>query len=258
MTGIEDVRIMIIFNIWFYLLSIVYTAAAILLFFPYVAFFRIFISHRRALKTFRRSISISGKGIIYLLVYPYIRVKYRDLTNADEEGPFVFVCNHRSSSDPFLMACLPGEIVQVVNIWPFRLPVLGVTARLAGYLSVREMPFEEFMLKAKTLLEQGVSIAAFPEGTRSGTKAVGNFHGAIFRVCLETGVSIVPVCIMGNEDKPPRSSLMLRPGVIKVHRLPSLTMENYKDMSPFKMKNTVRRVIMDHIEREEGGSNEVK
>lgn len=242
---------MIVFNIWYYLAFFVSTIAAVLFFLPILIAFRLFSSHRKTMKILRRAIIIYGK-ICIGLAWPYIRVKYRDLSNTDENVPSVYVCNHRSSSDPFLLAFLPGEVVQVVNIWPFGLPILGPVARLAGYLSVREMPFEEFREKAIELLQEGVSIAAFPEGTRTRDGSVGQFHGALFRVCMETGSSIVPICIMGNEDKPPRGSLLMQPGVVRIHRLEAFTQEKYKGMAPFKLKNVVRDVIISHIDREEG------
>lgn len=238
----------ILFNVWFYTLFLVYTLLITPLLTAFVVLSRLLFGRRRAMYVFRQVIKAYGKGIIKVLTFPCIRVRYRDLSAEGEPaGPCVFVCNHRSSSDPFLLAFLPGEIVQVVNTWPFRLPLLGIMARFAGYLSVKEMPFEEFAAKSSDYLNQGVSIAAFPEGTRSGGRTVGQFHGAIFRVCLETHVPIVPVCIVGNEDKPPRGSLLMRPGRVRVHRLPALCWEHYRELTPFKLKNTVRDMLRAHI-----------
>jgi len=243
----------VLFSLWFYPLFIVYTIAASLVFLVRVTLVRCFCSYRETLRVLRSSITLYGKGVVYLLVYPYIRVKYRDLSGETPgSGPHVVVCNHRSSSDPFLMACLSMELVQVVNVWPFRLPILGVVARLAGYLSVREMSFEEFSSKAGRLLEEGVSIVVFPEGTRSRSKMVGQFHSGVFRLCLEAHVPISPVCIMGSEDKPRRSSLLLHPGVVEVHRLPAITEQEYRGLTAFKLKNMVRRILMEYMEREEG------
>jgi 1-acyl-sn-glycerol-3-phosphate acyltransferase len=150
------------------------------------------------------------------------------------------------------MACLPFEIVQVVNIWPFKLPVLGFMARAAGYLSVREMPFEEFSRRVTDLLNQGVSVVAFPEGTRSADGSLGQFHSSIFRVALTSGYPIAPVCITGNEKIPARGTLLLKPGIIKMHKLPHLKFEDFKNQSPFKLKNDVRQLIARGIEAAEG------
>lgn len=166
-------------------------------------------------------------------------------------SPCIYVCNHRSAVDAFTMARLPNEIIQIVNIWPFKLPVLGFFAKFAGYLSIREMAPEAFLEKASGLLEQGVSIAAFPEGTRSTGREMGAFHGALFRLAQETGVAVVPVCLSGAEIVMPKGSRFLRPGVIRVRSLAPITKEAYQDLTPFKFKNMVRDIISRELDRME-------
>jgi len=195
----------------------------------------------------RRAISWYGKIIIRILPFPLIRVRYKNYVKNDVPGPYILVCNHQSASDPFLMACLPYECVQVVNIWPFRIPILGMFARFAGYLSVNEMSFEEFSRRVVDLLKKGVCIIAFPEGTRSGGKQMGNFHSSIFRIALQSQCSIVPLCISGNENIPSRGSLILYPGIIKVHKLPALQWEKYKDLKPVNLKNKIRNIIAEEL-----------
>ena len=248
----------VLFNIWFYVVMVLYTAVAIPLLSLVILIRRPFCTHRQAMGFFRRYISLYGRGIVSVLTYPCVRVRYRDFAGEKKHGPFVYVCNHRSSSDPFLLAFLPGEIVQVVNKWPFRLPAWGPFARMAGYISVREMPFEAFKTTVLQYLAQGVSIAAFPEGTRSASKEMGQFHGALFRTCLDCEATIVPVCIMGNEDKPRRGSLLIHPGVVRVHRLAGLGVDEYKGMTPFALKNHVRALIADHISKTEGRGDEAQ
>ena len=251
----KEALILICFNTIFYLLFIMFSLLGIPLFSLIVAFQAIFISHRKAMKKFRRAISWYGIVIIKALPYPFVKVIYKDLNKTKTAGPFIFACNHRSASDPFLLACLPYEIVQIVNIWPFKLPVLGIMAKFAGYLSIREMPFESFSKKVADLLNNGVSIAAFPEGTRSADGSLGQFHGSIFRVALQTGYPVVPLCITGNEKIPARGTLLLRPGTIKIHKLSPITYDEYRGFTPYKLKNMVRRLIADEIEVMEGKGN---
>ncbi len=145
------------------------------------------------------------------------------------------------------------EGIQVVNVWPFKIPVLGFFARLAGYLSIREMPPEEFMQRAAQLLEEGVSVIAFPEGTRSGSRRMGPFHGALFRLALQTGAPIVPLCLSGTENKPTKGSVVLNPGLIRMRFLPPITAESYRGMSAFKLKNHVRDRMAAELEKMEPG-----
>jgi 1-acyl-sn-glycerol-3-phosphate acyltransferase len=247
--------ILIWFNTVFYILFLLFSFFGILLFSLIVAAQAVFIPHRKAMRRFREAISWYGIVIIKALPYPFVRILYEDKDKTGGKGPYIFVCNHRSASDPFLMACLPYEFVQVVNIWPFKLPVLGFMARRAGYLSVREMPFEEFSEKTAALLNDGVSIVAFPEGTRSADGTLGQFHGSVFRVALQTGYPIVPVCITGNEKIPAKGTLVLQPGVVRIHKLAPVTPDRYRDLNPYKLKNLVRGLIADEIHAMEGKTN---
>ena len=230
-------------NLFFYTFFIIFSLIAFINLGSLIILLLLFLSKRKIFKFLRQAIRLYGAVIIRILPFPLIRINYKNCSRNDPPGPYLFVCNHRAASDPFFLAVFPYEIVQVVNIWPFRLPALGLIAKIAGYLSVREMPFAEFLMKTHTLIKEGVSIAAFPEGTRSRDKSVGQFNSAIFRLALETRIPIVPVCITGNENMPPIGSPFLRPGLIKIHRLPAITWEEYGNFSPFKLKNYVRDII---------------
>jgi len=152
------------------------------------------------------------------------------------------------------MCVLPHACVQIVNVWPFRIPVLGLYAKFSGYLNIRMMSHEQFMEKASKLLSEGASIIFFPEGTRSVSGRMGNFHGAAFRLALETKAPVVPLCIIGNENIPPKGSLLLRPGIIRVRRLPAITWEEYNDLNAFAFKNRVWHVIDTELTRMEEDS----
>jgi len=208
----------------------------------FIAFISLFAPERFVMKRFRHSISWYGKGVT-MVFFPFIQLRYEDHSKNNSQEPYIFVCNHRAASDAFLMSVLPHEAVQVVNIWPFRIPVIGFFARLAGYLSIRMMSHEEFLEKAMKLLEEKVSIIFFPEGTRSGGKQIGNFHGSAFRLALSSKASIVPLCITGNENMPPKGSWLMRPGTIIVRRLPAIEWQDYRDMNMFSLKKMVREII---------------
>ena len=236
-------------NVYFYLAFLLFSINSFTALGGLFIVFAIILQRRLAFKRLRRMISWYGDVTIRILPFPFVRINYKNLAGEDKlKGPYIFVCNHRSASDPFLMAVFPYEIIQVVNIWPFRVPFLGFIAKFAGYLSVREIPFEEFFQKSCKLIKEGVSIAVFPEGTRSRNKSLGQFNSAIFRVALETKCAIVPVCITGNEMIPPIESGVLNPGVIKIRRLNRITYDEYCNFSPFKLKNYVRDIISKEVQ----------
>ena len=241
----------LVLNLQFWTLFFAVSAAIMSLYAVVVTAIRLTRSRRVTLRRLRRAISWYGACILRC-GYPWARVRYVDLAPQEREGPFIFVCNHRSASDPFMMACLPFECIQVVNVWPFRLPFLGAIAKLAGYLSVRAMPVETFYEKAGQLLQQGVCVIAFPEGTRSVTRQAGPFNSSIFRLAERERAAIVPIVLSGTEDMPHKGSLALHPGVVRVHKLPACRWEEYREMTTFQLKNHVRDLICQHLAEIEG------
>ncbi len=234
-------------NFFFYLFFIIFSLVAFIGLGSLIILSAVFLSKRNILKFLRFAIRWYGAVIIRILPLGLVRLDYKNFQTTQVAGPYIFICNHRSASDPFLMAVFPYEGIQIVNIWPFRLPALGIIAKLAGYLSVREMPYAEFAKRTAQLISQGVSILAFPEGTRSRNNSVGQFHGAIFRTALATQAAIIPVSITGNQCVPPIGSPLLEPSTIKIHRLAAITWEEYKDWNAFKLKNYVRDIIAKEV-----------
>ena len=238
----------VVLNIAFYSLFLVFTLACLFVLTGPVVLVRLLAGKRTAQKWLRHIMLWYGYVVVRCFTFPFIHIEYRDYEDGKKIGPCVYVSNHRSFSDGFLLAHLNVEGVQVVNVWPFRIPIIGIMARLAGYLSINTMPFEKFSQVACELLGQGVSIGAFPEGSRSGNRTLMSFHGAVFRVALMARCPIVPVCITGNENIPPRGSWLLNPGVVKIHKLPALKWEDYQSLTPFNLKNKVRDMIQQEIE----------
>ena len=240
-------------NLTFYPLLVVFSLVAVPVLALFIAVQAPFVGHRRAMQLFRRAIRWYGRGVIYVLPFPWVRVRFEDHSRGAVPQPCLVICNHRSASDPFLMGALPFHNgVQVVNKWPFRLPLWGPMARWAGYLSINQMKPEEFFARASALLREGISLLAFPEGTRARSLELGPFHGSMFRVALETRTPILPLCISGNEAIPPRGTMLLNPGRIVLRSLPPLAWEDYRDLTAFQLKNKVRDLISRELAAMEG------
>lgn len=243
----------ILLNVVFYLTLIPFSLTAVLVLSLFIAVQAPFIGHRSAMRLFRKAIRWYGYVVIHILPCGLVRVRYKNQPQGQIPDPCIVVCNHRSSSDPFLMAALPlAEVVQVVNKWPFHLPLWGPMARWAGYINIRAMEPSDFFAHAGPLLADRISLVVFPEGTRTRDLKVGPFHGSLFRLALATKAPIVPVCISGNENIPARGTMLLRPGTIVLRQLPALTWDQYKNLSPFQLKNKVRDLIAHELDVMEG------
>ena len=208
-----------------------------------------FCSRKQNKSRVRNSIRLYGRWVLKIALFPYVKVQYNDLSK-ESILPCIFICNHRSASDPYLMALLGTELVQVVNKWPFKIPFYGCFARKAEYISVNDLSYEEFRKECNRILGENISIAVFPEGTRSGNSKMGPFNSSMFRVAYENKSPIYPVCIVGNESIP-NKSFGVKPGKIIVNKIDPILWDDYKDMKPFQLKNYVRNIIKTETTRME-------
>ncbi|HJO93640.1 MAG TPA: lysophospholipid acyltransferase family protein [Victivallales bacterium] len=187
--------------------------------------------------------------MLKIAVFPFVKIKYKDFSDYPSKNG-IYICNHRSSSDPFLMTLLNCDMVQVVSKWPFKIPVLGYFAKKAEYISVLDMTQEKFDQEAMRILDQNISIAAFPEGTRSGCKKMNHFTSIVFRTALKVKCPLFPVCITGNENIPTKDFTM-HTGTIKMHKLSPVLWEEYKNMSAFQLKNYLKNIMASEISKME-------
>ena len=95
---------------------------------------------------------------------------------------------------------------------------------------------------SKCICNDKFSLVGFPEGTRSGSREMGQFHGALFRLALEIKKPLYPVLIMGNE-KIPDLNFIVHPGTIRIYKLPAVQPEQFEGWTPFKFKNYVRELM---------------
>lgn len=82
-----------------------------------------------------------------------------------QQGPLVVVANHPSLLDAVLIISRLPDAVCIMKAALLLNPLLGVSARLAGYIS-NAGPLE-MMLQARAVLAQGAQLLVFPEGSRT-------------------------------------------------------------------------------------------
>ncbi len=184
-------------------------------------------------------------GILMVRVawWPFVRVRYENRVE-DGDAPGIYLFNHRSGSDPFLMACLGLPLIQAVNGWPMRLPLLGFVARKAEYIDVTRTTFPATLATVTRLLASGVSIASFPEGHRSGSCSLRSFHSGIFRIATELSAPVYLCGIAGNEDLPDRQFRFRRRGTILVRKFRKLSPEQVAEYSShFALKAYAHQAI---------------
>ncbi len=125
------------------------------------------------------------------------------------DGRTVFVSNHESQADPFLISFLPWEMKWLGKASLFRVPFAGWSMKLAGDIPIRrgnDGSIKEAMQRCRRWLELGVPVIIFPEGTRSPDGKMGPFKDGAFRLALDSGAQIIPIAVCGTRKALPKHS----------------------------------------------------
>ena len=97
------------------------------------------------------------------------------------EGRFLLVGNHRSNFDPILT-------------W------YALKESQLAFISNPKNAMKTILKAAELLKKKEVSVAVYPEGTRSKTCELLPFHNGVFKIAQRAEVPIVVVAVRGTEN----------------------------------------------------------
>jgi 1-acyl-sn-glycerol-3-phosphate acyltransferase len=132
---------------------------------------------------------------------------------------YIFVSNHQSIYDiPIVFWNVPWQLRIIAKKSLGRFPFLGWHLSRTGHLLVdRTHPDPLAILKRwKGLVERGVSLIVFPEGTRSPDGRVGRFKGGSFLLAIQAGLPLVPISVSGSRHVMLKNRLMTCPGHVRL------------------------------------------
>lgn len=172
-------------------------------------------------RTGRAAHRISALWFRIILALAGVRVAVRGAENIPADTPVIFLANHRGAFDiPALQAYLPVQFRWVAKKSLFRIPVVGWTMTLAGYIPIdRGSATRAFrsMLDAAERIRSGTSVVVFPEGTRNVTdRRLLPFKKGAFTLAVKSGVPVVPVAITGTRDIMKKGSLLISPADVSI------------------------------------------
>jgi 1-acyl-sn-glycerol-3-phosphate acyltransferase len=138
--------------------------------------------------------------------------------------PAVFVFNHQSGADPFLLcALLRRDFVGVAKVEIRRNPVLGPAFAFADTVFVDRADSARAVRALAPAIEtlgRGLAILIAPEGTRSHGGEVGPFKKGAFRIALAAKAPIVPIVLHDARDVLPRGAWLMHGATVHVTVLP--------------------------------------
>ena len=145
-------------------------------------------------------------------VYRYAHV-YAGFTIHDESvirdrlpSSFIILCNHQSLADILvILYSFPDHFLKFVakKALKFGIPTISLGARIGKHSFInRKGNFKTTIKELKKLaanIKEGEGTVIFPEGTRSKTGEIGQFHTAAVRVIIEhTKLPIISVALGGG------------------------------------------------------------
>ena len=140
-------------------------------------------------------------------------VKVEGRENIDPKQAYIFVGNHQSLFDIFLLEGFLGhETKWMMKKELGRIPIFGYACKCAGFVYVdrNSRSVASSMSKADSSLREHNSLTVFAEGTRSLTGKVGAFKRGAFILAHDLGLPVVPLSINGCYEAMPKGRPYVR------------------------------------------------
>ena len=178
------------------------------------------------------------------------RVKVIGRENIIMEKPQLLMANHQSYFDiPIVFAGIPVDFLWTVKKELFNVPVFGRALKKAGYIEIdRHNPAKAVngLHGAAEKIRSGMSIATFPEGTRSRDGKLLPFKQGMFYLAIQTGTPIVPLSIIGSGKIMAKDSLTITPGEIAMVIGKPVDVEGYSLEDRYVLIEKVRSIIAEN------------
>lgn len=149
-----------------------------------------------------------------------VKVMISGRDNVPLDRPVIFACNHASQVDILVLyLALPVEFRFVVKEELFKIPIMGLAMKIAGYIPIKRSGGKSAMRslqKAARRIKEGASVVIFPEGTRSLDGKLAPFKPGGFLLASKSGCPIVPLAISGSIRILRKGSFVAHPGTVKV------------------------------------------
>jgi putative phosphoserine phosphatase/1-acylglycerol-3-phosphate O-acyltransferase len=166
--------------------------------------------------------------------------------------PCVFIINHQSKIDMFLMMYLIRRgFTGVAKKEAANTPGFGTFMKMADMAFIDRAHTGkaiDALQPAVDRLKQGLCVAIAPEGTRSWSPQVGPFKKGAFHMARQAGVPVVPVVIRNAGEVMGRNDQTMRSGKVQVAVLPPVHVKDWKLEDMEARVAEVRQQFVDTLE----------
>jgi 1-acyl-sn-glycerol-3-phosphate acyltransferase len=155
-----------------------------------------------------------------------VRVRSIGRENLEDGRAYLFISNHVSNLDPPIITRQIGRRISILTKQElFHIPLFGRAMHAAGFVAVNRSSSRsaiESVRDAVRVLQSGLGMLVFPEGTRSSDGKLLPFKRGPFHMAMEAGVPVVPITIIGSYEAWPKGRFSLRPGDVVVNFHPPI------------------------------------
>ena len=178
-----------------------------------------------------------------------VRLKVVGEDNVWEQRPAVFLFNHQSQLDVFVLGALlrkdfTGVAKKSLEYDPFFGPI-GYLADVAYIDRSNNAKARQGLEPAVEALRSGRSIAISPEGTRSPTSRILPFKKGPFHIAMQAGVPIVPIVMRNCGEIMAPHSFIIHPGTVDVAVLPPVSTSGWDKENLDARVAEVRQMYLD-------------
>jgi 1-acyl-sn-glycerol-3-phosphate acyltransferase len=228
-------------------LMLLWTAVGIFLF-PALFFILKTTTRWDAEQITRRLIWVYGRGWLAIML-PFIRFELIGIKQDKIKPPCIYVANHLSFFDIYCLAFLPSFNVSIaIRNWPFKMYWYAPFMHMAGYINVENKKWEEIFEPAAHILSNGGALLFFPEGHRSRNGELQRFYSGAFKLAVETGAKIVPLCIKGTNEVLPPGRWWLSPAKVTIKALEPVNPKSLTDSSSHRLiRKTVKNMMRQSL-----------
>lgn len=206
---------------------------------------------------------ITGGNMIYRLCmfwgdiwFPLIFIFHRNYYEqpADKDKQYIFVANHISYLDaPIIVKAIRRPIRALGKTEMANVPIFGFIYKYAVVRVDRGSAENraKSVRNMKSILNKGISIIVFPEGTFNMTQnPLKEFYDGAFRVAIETQMPIKPILFLDAYNRMNyRSIFSMNPGKNRVIYLEEIPVDGLTQKDVNLLKQKVYD-LMDHKLRE--------